>query len=424
MKICIIGTGYVGLSAGVSLAHIGHEVVCIDSNAEKINNLKRGIIPIFEPKMADLINANKDKISFSTNLSEVTEDFDVYYIAVGTPTIDNKVDTSQVIKTAQEIVENIKKYTVIINKSTVPIGFNKELKKSLQNKTNIEFDIVSNPEFLKQGSAIDDFLNPERIVIGSSSKKAIELVEKIYAPIIKEKNQLIITDENSAELSKYACNSFLALKISYMNEIAKLCEKTGADIENIKKVMASDSRIGAKFLNAGLGFGGSCFPKDTKAIVSIAKENNAELKTIESTIQINSAQIDYFIQKILAFYNNDIKNKTFALWGIAFKPNTNDTREAPSLKLIEKLKLLGANIIAYDSKAKTELIEQKANIEDTIQNANALIIATEWDEFKNFDLKKLTKLKDRVIFDGRNIYINKNLKEYDLKYICIGKNEQ
>ncbi|MBQ4646847.1 MAG: UDP-glucose/GDP-mannose dehydrogenase family protein [Candidatus Gastranaerophilales bacterium] len=423
MKICVIGAGYVGLTCVACLAEIGHQIVCIEKDEKKLNNLKKGIVSIFEPNMEELILKNKSKITFSSEIKDGLIDSNICYIAVGTPTLENgEVDTNAIFEVANEIAKNIKNYTIIINKSTVPIGFNKKITNFMKERTKTPFDIVSNPEFLRQGSAINDFLNPERLIIGTSSKKALEEVLKLYKPLNLNDNQILTMDENSAEMVKYAANSFLALKISYINEIAKLCEKTGANIEHIKLGLSKDSRIGEKFLNAGIGFGGSCFPKDTKAIVNIAKEKGIELETIKSAIEINENQIEYFFQKIMRFYKNNIKNKTFAILGLAFKPNTNDLREAPSLKLIKKLESNGAKIKAYDPKAKIEN-HQVESVKEAINEANALVITTEWQEFKELPLETLLKLKDKAIFDGRNIFINKNLNEYGLQYFCIGKNE-
>lgn len=422
MKICVIGIGYVGLSAALCFASVGHEVFCIDKDEEKLENLKKGILPIFEPKMEEMILKYGNQLTFTSNIGTGISNCKTCFIAVGTPTnINNQVDTSAIFEVADEISKNISDYTVIVNKSTVPIGFNKKLKEYISQKTNVDFDIVSNPEFLKQGSAIDDFLNPERIIIGTSSKKAKEIMREIYTPFKIDENKILFMDENSAQMVKYAANSFLALKISFINEIAQLCEKTNANIEDIKLGLALDSRIGDKFLNAGIGWGGSCFPKDTKAIVEIAKNTKIELNTIQSAIKTNKEQIERFIQKILNFYNNDIQNKTFAVLGIAFKPNTNDTREAPSIKIIDKLASLGAKIQAYDPKAKYNF--QVDSIDEALNNADCLIIATEWEEFKNIPTEALLKLKDKAVFDGRNIFTNRNLNKYGLKYFCIGKNE-
>ena len=425
MNICVFGIGYVGLCASVCLAQIGHNIVCIDNNKEKIENLKNNIIPIFEPKLEELILKNKDKLAFQTTLENNEQNFDIFIIATGTPTKkDGEVDLSAIYDVTDEIIKNCKNNSIIINKSTVPIGFNNKLQDYINTKTNLKLDVISNPEFLRQGNAIDDFLNPERIIIGYKSDFALRKVLKMYEALKLNEEQIIITDLNSSEMIKYASNSFLALKISFINEISKLCEKTNADIEKVKEGLISDSRIGKKFLNCGIGYGGSCFPKDTKALVNIAKNYNIELETIKSAIEANDKQIDYFIQKIVDFYNGKIKDKKFAILGLAFKPNTNDLREAPSIKLINKLTTLGANIIAYDPKAKYNKIRQANNITQAFDNTDCLIIATEWDEFKNINMELLKKLNDRVIFDGRNMFINRNLEKYGLKYYCIGRNEQ
>ena len=425
MNICVFGIGYVGLCASVCLAQLGHNIVCIDKDNKKIENLKNNIVPIFEPKLNELILKNKNKLIFKTNLENNEKKFDIFIIATGTPTQKNgEVDLSAIYDVTDEIIKNCKNNSIIINKSTVPIGFNNKLQDYINAKTNLKLDVISNPEFLRQGSAIDDFLNPERIIIGYKSDFALKKVLEMYKALNLKDEQIITTDLNSAEMIKYASNSFLALKISFINEISKLCEKTNADIENVKKGLTSDSRIGKKFLNCGIGFGGSCFPKDTKALVNIANNYDIELKTIKATIEANEAQVDYFINKIINFYNGNIKDKTFILLGLSFKPNTNDLREAPSIKIIDKLTDLNANIIAYDPKAKYDKVKQVNKINDAFNDADCLIIATEWEEFKNIDVELLKKLKDKVIFDGRNIFINRNLKKYGLKYYCIGKNEQ
>lgn len=422
MKICIIGIGYVGLSAALCFANAGHKVYCIDNDDKKIENLKKGIISIYEPKMEELIQKNKTNLIFTTDIKNSIKESLACFIAVGTPTKDDgKVDTSAIFEVADKIIENMDSYKVIVNKSTVPIGFNSILKDYISSKTNVQFDLISNPEFLKQGSAIDDFLNPERIIIGANSSKAREIILKIYKPFNIDKDRILLMDEDSAQTVKYAANSFLALKISFINEIALLCEKTGTNIEDIKKGLALDTRIGDKFLNAGIGYGGSCFPKDTKAIVNFAKNKGVELKTIQSAIETNEKATDRFLQKIYNFYNNNVQDKTIAVLGLAFKPNTNDIREAPSIKIINQLAIFGAKIKAYDPKAKYNF--QVETIDEALNNADCLIIATEWEEFKNISIEKLQALKDKAIFDGRNIFINRNLNKYGLKYYCIGKNE-
>lgn len=425
MKICVIGIGYVGLSAALCFAKVGHEVFCVDKDENKLNQLKSGILPIYEPKMEEIIKNNASCLFFTTDIKKALNETKACFIAVGTPTKENgEVDTSATFEVMDEIIKYAPNETIIVNKSTVPIGFNEKLRQYVTKNSTKNFEIVSNPEFLKQGSAIDDFLYPERVIIGTNSKKAQEIMLEIYKPFNLNEDKILIMDENSAQMVKYAANSFLALKISFMNEIANLCEKTNANIEDIKRGLALDSRIGDKFLNAGIGYGGSCFPKDTKAIVNIAKNYETDLKTIQSAIKVNENQIEKFIQKIIDFYNGNVKNKTFALLGIAFKPNTNDTREAPAIKIIQKLSSLGAKIKAYDPKAQYSNVEQVESIENALQGADCLIIATEWEEFKNISVEQLQKLNEKVIFDGRNIFINRNLNKYGLKYFCIGKNEQ
>ncbi len=430
MKVAILGIGYVGLSIAACLSELGHKVFCYDCDKEKINSIINGKCPIFEPDLDELINKNTTlkRLFFLTDIKHVIKDTDICFICVGTP--NNKkgeADTTQVDNAVDLIAKNINKYCVIINKSTVPVGSTKYYREKILKKTNTEFDIVSNPEFLRQGNAIKDFLHPERIVIGTSSKKARERMLELYKPLNLDEKKIILTDENSAEMIKYSANSFLALKISFINEIANLCEKTGANIEDVKKGVSLDSRIGDKFLNAGIGFGGSCFPKDINSIINIAKKNNVSLKTIQAAKEVNLAQKEIFFKKILNFYKGNIKGKTFTIWGLSFKPKTNDLRHAPSLYLIKKLVKKGAKIKAYDPKAKFshKNFEQKNNQFEALENSNALILVSEWEEFKNPDFFFLSRsLKDKVIFDARNQYINRNLKEYGLQYFCVGKNEQ
>ena len=426
MKVALLGCGYVGLTTAACLAEIGHNVICYDIDNNKLNNIKKGDIGIYEPNLAEIVlkNIEEKRLKFTTSISFVFENIDVCFIAVGTPPKKNgEADTRHVLEAGKTIAKNIKKYTVIVNKSTVPIGFHKILKDEIKKNTDIDFDIVSNPEFLSQGTAVKNFLNPDRIIIGASSDKAIKTMEELYKPLNCD-DKILKMNEQSAELTKYAANSFLALKISYINEIARLCELYDADIKKIQKGMSLDPRIGDKFLNSGLGFGGSCFPKDTKAIVEFAKKNKYDFKTIKAAIDINDEQINLFAKKILKFYKNKIKNKVFAFWGLAFKPNTNDLREAPSIKIANILAKYGAKIIAYDPKAKVDSknITQLNSKKEAIFMADALVILTEWDEFKNVDFETISKaLKDKVIFDGRNIYQDISFEKYNLKYISVGR---
>jgi len=432
MKIAIIGAGYVGLSIAACLADIGHKVICYDCDSDKLNNIIKGNIPIYEPDLNEIIlkNINKSNLKFTTEAKVAIKDADICFIAVGTPTLnDGVVDESAVDSAIETIAKNITKYTVIVNKSTVPIGRAQKTTETIKKLTNQEFDVVSNPEFLRQGSAVCDFLNPERIVIGTKSKRAADIMLKLYEPLNLPKEKIILTDEKSAEMIKYASNAFLAVKISYINELAELCENIGADIDSVAFGMGLDSRIGSKFLKSGIGFGGSCFPKDTKAIVNIAKNYNSKLVIIESAIAANERTKSNFVEKILSYFKNDIKNKKFALWGLSFKPNTNDTREAPSIYVIKSLLENGAKISAYDPKAEDNIkkifkneIEYAKSKEEALYNADGLIILTEWDEFINADFALIKKmLNNSVVFDGINIFKKNELNKYDLTYICIGK---
>ncbi len=424
MKICIFGCGYVGLSAAVSFCKMGHSVYCIDKNDYRITNIKNGIIDIYEPDLSELIleYIKEKKLSFS-NKFEIENDTDIFMVAVNTPNNEKgEADISNVRDVLSQIVPYITKYSIIIIKSTVPIGATSAFCEEFKDKTSFDFDIVFNPEFLSQGSALYNFLNPQRIIIGSKSKRAIEIVKKLYEPL---NSKYIITDENSSELIKYAANSFLAVKISFINEIANLASAAGCNIEDVKKGLETDERIGKHFLNAGIGYGGSCLPKDTSAIVNLADKLKVDLNTIKAARITNANQKRLFISNIMKFYNYNIEDISFAIWGLSFKPNTGDLREAPSNTIIDTLIRYGASIKAYDPKAVNSSIKQQKTKEDALIGSNALIICTEWDEFKNPDFEFISNnLKDKVIFDARNMYINYDLSKYDLKYNCIGKSNE
>ncbi len=433
MKICIIGTGYVGLVAGTCLAEMGNDVICIDNNEEKIKDLCQGIIPIYEPGLMELIKANtrEGRLIFSNDLKYAVKNSQVCFIAVGTPQGDDgSCDLTYVLKVAEEIARYIDSYKVIVNKSTVPVGTGEKVKKFMQTITDQDFDVVSNPEFLKQGAAVDDFLKPDRVIIGSDSQRATDIMQELYSPFLRTGNPVIVMDVKSAELSKYAANSFLATKISFINELANICEKAGADIEQVRTGMITDKRIGSQFLFPGLGYGGSCFPKDVKALVKIAEENNVPCDILKSADKTNFTQRKIFLDKILDYYDGDIKGKTFALWGLAFKPRTNDMREAPAITIIETMLSKGAIIKAYDPKAMTEAerifkdsITYASNSYEVLEGADALILATEWNEFRRPDFDRIKNiLKNPVIFDGRNQYNPDRISEKGFDYICIGKN--
>ncbi len=432
MKICVIGTGYVGLVAGACLAEMGNDVICVDNNEQKIKELLKGKIPIYEPGLEELIQANvrEERLNFSTNLAEAVNKSLICFIAVGTPQGDDgSCDLSYVFGVAKEIAESMNDYKVIVDKSTVPVGTAENVKNIIKSITNCEFDVVSNPEFLKQGAAVDDFLKPDRVIIGSDSQRATEIMQELYSPFLRTGNPVIIMDVKSAEMSKYAANSFLATKISFVNELANICEKIGADVEQVRIGMSSDRRIGSQFLFPGLGYGGSCFPKDVKALIKVAHDSGVPSKILEAADNINKQQREIFIDKIFKYFNGDIKGKTFALWGLAFKPRTNDMREAPALTIIKRFTEAGANIQAYDPKAMEEAkiivgnsINYSQNNYEALKNADALILVTEWNEFRRPDFEKIKNLlKNPVIFDGRNQYDQKRMKQRGFEYICIGK---
>lgn len=433
MKVCVIGTGYVGLVAGTCLAEMGNDVICVDNDENKLIRLKKGIIPIYEPGLEELIKANvsEGRLTFSSELASSVQKSLVCFIAVGTPQgEDGSADLKYVYQVAQSIGKSINNYKVIVDKSTVPVGTAQEVAKIIKSLTDCEFDVVSNPEFLKQGAAVDDFLKPDRVVIGSDSQKATEIMQELYAPFLRTGNPVIVMDVKSAEMTKYAANSFLAVKISYANEIANICEAVGADAEMVRIGMCADKRIGSQFLFPGVGYGGSCFPKDVKALTKTAIDNNCGYELLKAADEINKTQRKIFINKIYNKFNNHIKGKTFAVWGLSFKPKTNDMREAPSITIINNLLDNGAIIKAYDPKALKEAefyfkdkITYSKSAYDALIDSDALLLLTEWNEFRRPDFEKIKSLmKTPIIFDGRNQYNGKRLTEKGFEYICMGKN--
>lgn len=433
MKICVIGTGYVGLVVGTCLSEMGNNVICVDNDNEKLEKLKEGVIPIYEPGLEELIveNVSEKRLEFTSDLSYAVQNSDICFIAVGTPQRDDgSADLSYVYEVASGIGKSMNGYKVIVDKSTVPVGTADVVADIIKKETNFEFDVVSNPEFLKQGAAVDDFLRPDRVIIGSNSKKATAIMQELYAPFLRTGNPVIVMDVKSAEMTKYAANSFLAVKISYANEIANLCEKVGANADMVRIGMCADKRIGSKFLFAGLGYGGSCFPKDVKALIKTASDNGATAKLLEATDFVNNNQRTLFVNKILNYYNGNIEGKTFAVWGLAFKPKTNDMREAPSITIVNKLLSLGAKIQAYDPKAfdlaKTvfkDKIIYSENAYQALTDADAMLLLTEWNEFRRPDFERIKNtLKTPVIFDGRNQYDIDRIKKLGFTYFCIGKN--
>lgn len=432
MKICVIGTGYVGLVAGTCLADMGNNVICVDNDKEKIEKLKNGIVPIFEPGLEELIknNVKESRLTFSSNLAEAVKSSKVCFIAVATPQdTDGSCNLNAVIAVTKEIAMNLNEYKVIVNKSTVPVGTADKLTKLIQELTDKPFDFVSNPEFLKQGAAVDDFLSPDRVIIGTNSEKASKIMKEIYTPYFKTANRIIFMDIKSAEMTKYAANAFLAAKISFINEMANICSKAGADIEQVRIGLSTDNRIGNKFLFPGIGFGGSCFPKDINALINTAHEYSCGCDMLEAVKKVNENQKNIFTKKIKDFYSDDIKGKTFAIWGLSFKPKTNDMREAPSIVIINELLKHGASVNVYDPQAMNnakkifkDSVNYAVSSYAALQNAEALVLLTEWNEFRYPDFEKIKNmLKDKVIFDGRNQYNPDILKDYGIKYICIGR---
>ena len=431
MKVCIIGTGYVGLVVGACLAEMGNDVICVDNNIEKLNQLKQGIIPIYEPGLEELIKANvsENRLDFTDDLKTSVKKSLLCFIAVGTPQKeDGSANLEYVEQAAKSIAESIENYTVIVDKSTVPVGTAEKVTEIIKSKTKVEFDVVSNPEFLKQGAAVDDFLKPDRVIVGSNSKKATEIMQELYAPFLRTGNPVIIMDIKSAEMTKYAANSFLAVKISYANEIANICEKVGANAEMVRIGMCTDKRIGSQFLFPGLGYGGSCFPKDIKALTKTAKDNGCDYSILKTADEINKKQRMIFVDKILKRFGNDLSKITFAVWGLAFKPKTNDMREAPSITIINSLLEKGAKIQAYDPKAldsakiyfKNKIKYSKSSY-STLENADCMLLLTEWNEFRRPDFERMKSLmKTPIIFDGRNQYDPVKTRQRGFEYYNIG----
>ena len=432
MKICVIGTGYVGLVAGTCLADMGNDVICVDNDLDKLEKLRSGVVPIYEPGLEELIKANvmEGRLNFSDNLSEAVQKSLVCFIAVGTPQgEDGSADLQYVEQVAESIGKAINDYKVIVDKSTVPVGTAERVAKIIKKYYSGDFDVVSNPEFLKQGAAVDDFLKPDRVVIGSNSPKATAIMQEVYAPFFRTASRFVIMDVKSAEMTKYAANSFLALKISYANEIANICEAVGADAEMVRIGMCSDKRIGSQFLFPGLGYGGSCFPKDVKALLKIACDHNCEHRLIEAADEVNKEQRVIFITKILQRFGADLSGKTFAVWGLTFKPKTNDMRMSPSITIINALLELGAKIQAYDPKGFEQAkliwgdkIVYARNSYDALNNADCLLLLTEWNEFRRPDFDRIKALlKHPIIFDGRNQYEPDRMERRGFEYYCVGK---
>ncbi len=437
MKISVIGTGYVGLVTGTCFAETGINVSCVDIDEKKISNLNNGIIPIYEPGLDTLVNSNvqKDRLSFTTDINDSIKEASVAFISVGTPPDeDGSADLKYVLDVARNIGRWLDHYMVVVTKSTVPVGTAEKVRAALKEEiekrgVDVEFDVASNPEFLKEGDAINDFMKPERIVIGTDTEKATKVMRKLYKPFLLNNHPIHFMDIPSAELTKYAANAMLATRISFMNEIAQLCENVGANINSVRKGIGSDSRIGSKFLYAGTGYGGSCFPKDVKALIRTGNENNVPMQVITAVENVNEQQKSILIDKLLAHFDGNIKGKNIAIWGLAFKPNTDDMREAPALVIIQKLLDAGVNIKAYDPVAIDEskrrigdVVEYTKDQYEAAQNADAILLVTEWNEFRNINFKKLSGIvKNKIMFDGRNIYDQQELENNGFTYYGIGK---
>lgn len=437
MKIAIVGTGYVGLVTGTCFSEMGVDVTCVDVQESKIESLKKGIIPIYEPGLEDMVhrNYNAGRLKFTTDLRECLDDVEVVFSAVGTPPDeDGSADLKYVLEVARTIGRNMNKYILVVTKSTVPVGTAQKVKATIQEELSkrgvqLDFDVASNPEFLKEGNAVDDFMKPDRVVVGVESDRAKGVMERLYKPFMLNNYRLIFTDIPSAEMIKYAANSMLATRISFMNDIANLCELVGADVNMVRKGIGADSRIGSKFLYPGCGYGGSCFPKDVKALIKTAEKNGYSMRVLKAVEEVNETQKGILFDKLMKYFNGDIKGKRIAMWGLAFKPETDDMREAPALVLIDKLTEAGAQVKAYDPIAMNECkrrigdkISYASDMYDAVLDADALLMVTEWKEFRlpSWGVLKKT-MKQAVVIDGRNIYDKNELQEQGFSYLCIGK---
>ncbi|RXK52507.1 UDP-glucose dehydrogenase family protein [Aquirufa rosea] len=432
MKIAVVGTGYVGLVTGTCFSETGNHVTCVDINEAKINQMKAGKVPIYEPGLEELFHRNvaEGRLNFTTSLAEGIEGAKVIFLALPTPPgEDGSADLKYILQVANDLGPLLKEYTVIIDKSTVPVGTSELVKEAIAQKAQVPFDVVSNPEFLREGVAVEDFMKPDRVVIGTQSEKAKEVMAKLYAPLVRQGNPIIFMDERSAEMTKYAANAFLATKITFMNEIANLCELVGANVDDIRRGIGTDSRIGKRFLFAGIGYGGSCFPKDVQALAKTSEENNYQFHILDSVMKVNENQKTKLLPQVKNYFNNELVGKTIAIWGLAFKPYTDDIREAPALYNIDALLEAGCSIKAYDPEAMPNVqallgnsIQFCKNPYEALEDADALMIVTEWPQFRTPDFDKMDSLlKNKVIFDGRNLYELSQMKELGYTYYSIGR---
>ena len=432
MNIAVIGTGYVGLVTGTCFAEMGNHVMCVDIDTDKVERMRNGKIPIYEPHLDVLFERNirQGRLEFTTHLEEAIADASIIFLALPTPPgEDGSADLSYVLGVSGQLGKLIKDYKIIINKSTVPVGTAERVREAIAKNCSVHFDVISNPEFLREGFAVDDFMKPDRVVIGTRSEKAKKIMSDLYAPFVRQGNPIYFMDERSSELTKYAANAFLATKITFMNEIANLCEKVGANVDAVRIGIGSDSRIGKRFLFAGIGYGGSCFPKDVQALYRTSSDYGYDFKVLNSVMQVNEEQKLVLVKKLINYFDGNLTGKKIAVWGLAFKPDTDDIREAPALFIIHELLAAGASVVAFDPEAmenvkKTlgEVIQYAADPYEALQDADALLIATEWSLFRTPDFDKMKQLmKQRVVFDGRNLYDLQRMSEIDFYYNSIGR---
>lgn len=432
MKIAVVGTGYVGLVTGTCFAETGNDVICVDVDASKVEKLKKGKMTIYEPGLDVLFerNSKEGRLKFTTDLAEGIAGAEVIFLALPTPPgEDGSADLKYILGVADHLGKIMKQYAVIVDKSTVPVGTSEKVHAAVAAHATVPFDVVSNPEFLREGVAVDDFMKPDRVVIGTESDRAKAIMERLYAPLVRQGNPVIFMDKRSAEMTKYAANAFLAMKITFMNEIANLCERAGADVDSVRKGIGTDSRIGKRFLFAGIGYGGSCFPKDVQALGKTASEYDYDFKILKSVMSVNEKQKTKLVPQMKTYFNNDLKGKTIAMWGLAFKPHTDDIREAPALYNIKALRRAGAKVVVFDPEAMDNIrqvvgkkVKYAKSLYDAVEGADALMIMTEWPAFRTPDFERLSaSLKNKVIFDGRNLYELNEMERLGYDYFSIGR---
>lgn len=434
MRIAVVGTGYVGLVTGTCLAETGNTVTCVDIDQKKVDSLNKGKITIYEPGLEPLFERNRkdNRLKFTTSLAEGIKDAEVIFLALPTPPgEDGSADLKYILGVADDIGKTLDHYAVIVDKSTVPVGTAEKVHAKIAANAKVDFDVVSNPEFLREGVAVEDFMKPDRVVVGTKSEAAKATMERLYAPLVRQGNPIIFMDERSAEMTKYAANSFLAMKITFMNEMANLCELAGADVDNVRRGIGTDSRIGKRFLFPGIGYGGSCFPKDVRALAKTSKEFDYDFKILKSVMLVNEKQKVKLVPRVKAYFGGDLKGKTIAIWGLAFKPYTDDIREAPALYNIKALKRAGAKVVVFDPEAMSNVkrevgkkVKYASNLYEVLEDADALMVMTEWPEFRTPDFEKIgSLLKNKVIFDGRNLYDLEEMKELGFDYFSIGRED-